>query len=1315
MKQQEKPASGKQLKKSASSAPAAPVAPVHVPPLFRKLDWFTFAITTLLVMIGYWLTISPDVTLEDSGELAVASHWAGVPHPPGYPVWTLYTWLFTKLVPFSNVAWRVALSSAVASALSCGLIALLVSRGSSMMMESIAALKEMDRKKESVICVVTGLVAGLLMGFNGYMWSQAVIVEVYTLSVLSLMLTLACLLRWIYAPHQLRYLYYAMFFFGICLTNHMSLLVAAVGILVLVGAANKDAGRELFIGSAVAYMGALIMAATGNISVFKDNVPLFLVFNAIGLMTVVGSVYFTVVTQGFLKAFMALVVLVLLAFTLVGLMKAFILGLGVLAVGIFVCVKSWPLVRGFIRVALVSLVFWGVGAVGYFYMPVASMTNPPLNWGYPRTPDGFLHAVKRGQYESVKPVNPLGEPMKFAGQIGLYLDGAREEFTMLLLVIALTPFLFFRMMANRERAWIIGLGAVYLCLSMLLLILLNPGLDRQNRELHKVFFTASHVFIAMGVGYGLALMTAFLVTKYEEIRQWAVIGSGVALLLGFLSLAGTLHEEFKTVDGLSGLSIFTQGLILTLRDGWNFHSVVAALVLFALMIGLAALIFLGKKRVQFPLFIGLVGLIPFWSIMAHWYDNEQKDHWFGYWFGHDMFHPEVDTKMAPAPKGVDGKPLYPPMTKDAVLFGGTDPGRFNPTYMIFSASFLEEKDRANPAFDRRDVYIITQNALADGTYLSYIRAHYNRSAQKDPPFFQEFEYTKLLDRILPFRVTPWLDRTFLKIGDDIEKERRVGSSFFKPDHFKDTAAFAAKLIGKGGPEPLSTFLREKVTPETRNLLGGAADARLSAALAKDLNAIIDGDSIWQSNRFAGVTITPYLAKFISENPLGHTRVRLNRLLLEAAYPEIVPSIGGLYPDREILTPSPDDSAKAFNDYLTDAQLRHSRGQLKPGEDFRIDPAGRVQVSGQVAVMAINGLLTKVIFDKNPQNEFFVEESFPLDWMFPYLTPFGVIMKINREPLPEITQEIVDRDHRYWSEYMERTIGKWLTYETSLTNICQWAERVYLHGDYKNFTGDRKFVRDDNAQKAFSKLRSSIGGIYAWRVGMMGGVPTQPQFLAKTQAERERMIKEAEFAFKQALALCPYSPEAVYRLINLLAPQNRYDEALLVAKTCLKFDPENGAIVNLVSDLERLKKGGNADVMQEGWKVFNQALAAKATNEAAAVLDQIVQSPTADPGSILNAVRYYSQWGMLPRVEVAMRKFVQIQPENPEGHYDLAAIEAMSGKTEQALDSLAAAIRLSNQRRAANPTAADLKSVAAGDQRFQAVRGLPGYAKAIEGK
>src|SRR5690348_5567290 len=79
----------------------------HPAPLFRKTDWLTFLITFAVVWMGYYLTLAPELTLEDSGELATGSFYAGIPHPPGYPVWTIYTWLWT-LLPFKNIAWRVA-------------------------------------------------------------------------------------------------------------------------------------------------------------------------------------------------------------------------------------------------------------------------------------------------------------------------------------------------------------------------------------------------------------------------------------------------------------------------------------------------------------------------------------------------------------------------------------------------------------------------------------------------------------------------------------------------------------------------------------------------------------------------------------------------------------------------------------------------------------------------------------------------------------------------------------------------------------------------------------------------------------------------------------------------------------------------------------------------------------------------------------------------------------------------------------------------------------------------------------------------------
>ena len=263
-------------------------------------------------------------------------------------------------------------------------------------------------------------------------------------------------------------------------------------------------------------------------------------------------------------------------------------------------------------------------------------------------------------------------------------------------------------------------------------------------------------------------------------------------------------------------------------------------------------------------------------------------------------------------------------------------------------------------------------------------------------------------------------------------------------------------------------------------------------MATEIAELSKTGPLYEPERFKQVQLSEYLTDFIKENPQSWTRIRLNRLLLEAAYPkEIARSLGGVYPDREIYSATPDDSQRCFQEYMADAQRRMQLNQLKPGEDVKVID-NRVQVSGQVAVMNINGLLTKVIFDHNPKNEFFVEESFPLDWMYPHLTPFGIIMKINRQPLPALTEDILDRDHEFWKQFSKRLTGDIVDYDTPVKTITDWIEKTYLRYDFNGFTGDRKFIHDDDAQKSFSKLRSSIGGIYAWRLrpAMPAGISSQ---------------------------------------------------------------------------------------------------------------------------------------------------------------------------------------------------------------------------------
>jgi hypothetical protein len=385
-------------------------------------------------------------------------------------------------------------------------------------------------------------------------------------------------------------------------------------------------------------------------------------------------------------------------------------------------------------------------------------------------------------------------------------------------------------------------------------------------------------------------------------------------------------------------------------------------------------------------------------------------------------------------------------------------------------------------------------------------------------------------------------------------------------------------------DALSKYLYEHLSAPTQHWVCAQEDQKLlSAGLAKDLNRVLedgrnplsdgkkagvsDVTALYSADRFSHVSLSERLSDFLRQNPQSHTRIRLNRLLLEAAFPDdIAKSAGGLYPDREIYTPTLDDQFRAVQEYSLDVERRRQLNQLRPGEEVRVVD-NRIQVAGPVAVMGINALIAKVIFDKNPGHDFFVEESMPLEWMYPHLAPHGVIMKVNRQPLISIPEDILTRDHEFWKQYSRRLTGDFIDYDTSVEQVARWIEKTYVRYDFNGFTGDRKFVHDIDAQKSFSKLRSAIAGVYLWRLS--GQCP--PEYRPKTNAELQRLLKEANFACLQAFAFSPWSPEAVSHYTNLLLQTNRLDDALLVAETCLKLDPFNEPIRALANNLRSFKR------------------------------------------------------------------------------------------------------------------------------------------------
>ena len=375
-------------------------------------------------------------------------------------------------------------------------------------------------------------------------------------------------------------------------------------------------------------------------------------------------------------------------------------------------------------------------------------------------------------------------------------------------------------------------------------------------------------------------------------------------------------------------------------------------------------------------------VLPAIPYARSWPICEKRNHDFGYQFGYRMFYPGGG---------------YPPMEKNAVLYGGTDPGRFVPTYMILTESFAKPKDRyVSPFFDsqnctnfdRRDVYIITQNALADNTYMNYIRDHYD---------------------------------------------------FTRPNANK--------------PETLEKFLP------------------------------------WQRAVFRW-----------GWKHLGRDE---------------------RYPPDPIFIPSQQDCNGAFQKYVEGVQS----GKIPAGADVKVEN-GRVSVQGVQGVMTINGILAQWIFDKNKdKHAFYVEESYVIPWMYPFLTPYGVIMKLNRDPVPG-PQE----DRQQWMDIIMR-------------------DRTYWDKVISEFEARPEFQRDTDAQKSFSKMRTAIAGLYEFR----------------------RIFSEADYAYKQAIRLYPESPEASFRLANLYMQVARFDDAINVMKALQNLDPLNAEIQKAIEQFNTTKE------------------------------------------------------------------------------------------------------------------------------------------------
>lgn len=1118
-------------------------------PFFRRVDKWAFWLAFLVAFGFYFHGIAPTVTLEDSGELAVGSDYLGVPHPPGYPIWTLFTWFFNWIfhwvkyfgTPDSNemivwksikllfgkydgpwhpnAAWSVGLCSAFSGALACGMQAMLVSRAGLDMLRGLRRASEvLGEKQESIICLAGGVISGLLLAFSPVLWSQSTIVEVYALNAAFQVGCLVLLYRWMSRPHEMGTMIFMWYVFGLGLTNHQTLLF--LGPALAVGLLVRDI--RLFSTYAVAGLGMVVvvlinkMAAGAKMDAMKwvsgPSTPGFWIGSAI-----------------------------ILAAPLVG----------------------W--FSGMKKGREVSFAVWAafVGLSFNFFMRVASEQNPPINWGYPRTWEGFMHAITRGQYEAINTADIFGS--RFLMQVEAYLRDLRGNFTLPIAVLGALPFCAWSLKLGAKRLHAIylasalavltfvsgllegyaesqghsvgALGATYRLLGLLIIPIAGFGLLITVVNYFKALWVEKDeggmwtaligwgILGATGIGilyadiqWLLHLARETMELKYKLIILFFILGppaaAAVIHLLGRseAALRFDIPERMQRVLlmtvvaflSLSVIFITFQNLEMDIQTMFigrvqfiQSHAIYSLWLGFGLILLLTHMeVMLGGRKALTCLGAVASLALPGTLVWQNFYDPhqiaidggaQQNKHDFGWQFGAWQLEGarEILRELSDEERKGFPNPAYPPpMETNAIFFGGTDPGRFVPTYMIYSAHF------------RPDVYLITQNALADNTYMNVMRDLY-------------------------------------------------------------------------------------------------------------------GDLIY--------------------------------------------------------IPSQQDSNSAFQQYVQDVQS----GKIPAGADVSFE-GGRVQVQGVGGVMTINGILCDMIFKHNKRTHaFYVEESYVIPWMYPYLEPHGLIMKLNAEPLPGLSAEVVKNDRDFWDWNTRRLIGV----TTNLSDTVKAPPgavpgtfELASHDDATSMNTWRigmnpQFKVDVVARKTFSKLRSAIAGLYIAR----------------------RNFAEGEYAFKQAIDLYPLSPEANFRLADSYMQQFRFSDARKIIENFLVQDPLNTKVASFldqIRNMERvnnrreeleqlLAKGGDINLAIELLGIYRSM---NLTPRLDGLADSIMSQAGIPPQFMLQIADMYRDSKRLDRMGLALQKYLQRVPNDATRRVELAKCHLAQGRLVPCLTELRTAIQ-----------------------------------------
>jgi len=153
----------------------------------------------------------------DSGDLVVAAFTHGIPHPPGYPLYTFIAGILTRL-PLFTPAWRVALLSSISNALVVGLIGFLIYK--------------LTRS------ILPAIIVSILLIANYVFFLYSIVPEVFGLNDLFIVSITVALYLWATNKNR-NFFYISVLLFGLALSHHQIILFLVPAIIFYIDSNRK--------------------------------------------------------------------------------------------------------------------------------------------------------------------------------------------------------------------------------------------------------------------------------------------------------------------------------------------------------------------------------------------------------------------------------------------------------------------------------------------------------------------------------------------------------------------------------------------------------------------------------------------------------------------------------------------------------------------------------------------------------------------------------------------------------------------------------------------------------------------------------------------------------------------------------------------------------------------------------------------------------------------------------------------------------------------------------------------------------------------